>query len=68
MDGLKKPYHTIFGATWGCLAGALLFAAPIIILRIKDTVSLEEDLKFTDENLEDVAPVGVVAHNDKTDV
>lgn len=30
-------------------------------MRIKDTVSLEEDLKFSDETVEDVAPTRNVA-------
>ncbi|KAJ4414924.1 hypothetical protein N0V82_007636 [Gnomoniopsis sp. IMI 355080] len=54
LDGLGKPYNTIYGATWGLLAGALLIAAPIIFLKIKDTVPLEEDLKFSDETVDDV--------------
>lgn len=54
LDGLKKPYNTIFGATWGLLAASLIIAAPIIFMRIKDTVALEEDLKFSDERVEDV--------------
>lgn len=41
---------------WGLLGAALVFAAPVIWLKIKDTVSLEEDLKFSDETVEDVAP------------
>ncbi|EON95631.1 putative major facilitator superfamily transporter protein [Phaeoacremonium minimum UCRPA7] len=69
LDGLKKPYNTIFGATWGTLGAALVFAAPIILLRIKDTISLEEDLKYTDETVEDVAPVDVLPHHtDKAEV
>lgn len=65
LDGLKKPYDTVFGATWGLLAGALVVAAPLIFLKIKDTVSLEEDLKFSDETVEDVAPEGKLAAADK---
>ncbi|KAK3315456.1 major facilitator superfamily domain-containing protein [Apodospora peruviana] len=56
LDGLKKPYNTIFGATWGLCAAALIVAAPVIWLKIKDTVTLEEDLKFSDETVADVAP------------
>ncbi|KXX78320.1 hypothetical protein MMYC01_206241 [Madurella mycetomatis] len=56
LDGLRTPFDTMFGATWGLLGGALVFAAPVIWLKIKDTVSLEEDLKFSDETVEDVAP------------
>ncbi|KAL2261035.1 hypothetical protein VTK26DRAFT_4782 [Humicola hyalothermophila] len=54
LDGLKKPFDTIFGATWGLLAGALVLAAPLIWFKIKDTVSIEEDLKFSDETVQDV--------------
>lgn len=54
VDGLGKPYNTVYGVTWGLLAGALIIASPIIWLRIQDTVPLEEDLKFTDETVEDV--------------
>lgn len=56
LDGLKKPYNTMFGASWGLLAGALVFAAPVIWMKIQDTVPLEEDLKHTDETVGDVAP------------
>lgn len=54
LDGLKTPYMTLFGATWGCLAASLVIAAPVIILKIKDQVTMEEDLKFSDETIEDV--------------
>ncbi len=46
---------------WGLVAGALLIAAPVIFMRIQDTVTLEEDLKFSDETAEDVAPAKDVA-------
>jgi len=39
------------------LVGALLIAAPVIFLKIKDTVLLEDDLKFSDETVEEVAGV-----------
>ncbi|CCC05425.1 hypothetical protein SMACR_09175 [Sordaria macrospora] len=55
LDGLKKPFDTMFGATWGLLGGALLIAAPVIWMKIQDTVPLEEDLKFSDETVADVA-------------
>lgn len=64
VDGLRKPYNTIFGVTWGLLAGALVIAAPVVWLKLKDTVPLEEDLKFSDETVADVA--GVPAVSEKT--
>ncbi|KAJ6787967.1 hypothetical protein PWT90_07073 [Aphanocladium album] len=57
LDGLQLEYNTIFGATWGCLAASLLIAAPVIFMRIQDHVSIEEDLKFSDETIEDVVAV-----------
>lgn len=55
---------TMFAATWGVLAGSLLLAAPVVFLKIKDHVSIEEDLKFSDETIEDV----VVGTNKDVDV
>lgn len=57
IDALKVPFMDEFASNWGLLAGSLLLAAPLILLKIKDTVPLEEDLKFSDETLEDVKPV-----------
>lgn len=56
MDSDQTSYLTEFASTWGLLAGSLVIALPVIIWRIKDTVNLSEDLKFTDETLEEVAP------------
>ena len=54
MDGNKLPYVNMFASCWALLAASLLFALPVIWLKIKDTVSVEEDLKFSDETVEDV--------------
>jgi hypothetical protein len=45
-----------FASNWGLLCGALVVASPVIFIRIKDHVSIEEDLEGTDETLEDVLP------------
>jgi MFS family permease len=55
LDSLGVAFNTMFGVTWGILGGALLVASPVILFYIKDTVSIEEDLKFSDETIEDVA-------------
>ncbi|KAK3386635.1 major facilitator superfamily domain-containing protein [Podospora didyma] len=68
LDGLKTPYNTMFGATWGLLGAALVFAAPVIWMVIKDTVTLEEDLKFSDETLRDVAPTSQLPVGKEADV
>lgn len=54
LDERHTDFNAIFGATWGCLGASLLFAAPMVFWRIKDHVTLEEDLKFSDETMEDV--------------
>ncbi|CAI4218878.1 unnamed protein product [Parascedosporium putredinis] len=58
MDNRGTAYNTIFAATWGTLAGALVFAFPVIWLRIKDTVPIEDDLKNTDATLKDAVASG----------
>lgn len=54
LDGYKVPYMNLFISCWVLLAGSLIFALPVMIVKIKDTVPLEEDLKFTDETVDDV--------------
>ena len=54
LDGKKIPYVNMFASCWGLLAGSLLFALPVIFLKIKDTVSVEDDLRFSDETVDDV--------------
>jgi hypothetical protein len=54
LDGLKVPYMDLFISCWVLLAGSLVVALPVMLVKIKDTVPVEEDLKFTDETIEDV--------------
>ena len=56
LDGLKSPppYMNLFASCWVLLASSLVIALPVMILKIKDTVPVEEDLRFTDETIEDV--------------
>lgn len=56
IDNAEVPYMTNLAAAWGLLAGSLIVAAPVIFAKIKDTTSLEEDLKFSDETFDEVAP------------
>lgn len=48
-------------SNWGILSGSLLFALPVVFMRIRDTVPLEDDLKGTDETAEDVLPPDALA-------
>lgn len=61
IDALNAPFMNEFASNWGLLAGSLLFAAPVIFIKIKDTVPIEEDLKFSDETIADVAPTNMEA-------
>jgi hypothetical protein len=54
LDGYKVPYLNLFLSCWVLLAGSLVVALPVMLLKIKDTVPVEEDLRFTDETIEDV--------------
>ena len=54
LDGLKISYISEFASSWGLLAGSLLIALPVMLMTIKDTVSLEEDLKLSDETKAEV--------------
>lgn len=55
LDSDGVAFMTMFASSWGLLAGSLLIASPLIWFRISDHVSMEEDLKFSDETVEDVA-------------
>jgi len=46
----------MFASNLGLLAGSLLVALPVILLKVEDTVSLEKDVEFTDETVAEVAP------------
>ncbi|KAF2761391.1 MFS general substrate transporter [Pseudovirgaria hyperparasitica] len=60
LDNNHTPYINMFASCWALLAGSLLCVAPVLHFKVKDTVSLEEDLKFTDESFEDVAPTSAI--------
>jgi hypothetical protein len=58
LDSRKISFMAEYASNWGLLSFSLLGAAPGIFLKIKDTVSVEEDLAGTDETLADVLPQG----------
>jgi MFS family permease len=60
LDDLKIPFMNMFASNWGLLVGSLIIALPVFLWKVEDTVSLEKDLEFTDETVEDVAPKAVV--------
>ena len=52
---------TELAITWSLLAGSIIIAAPAIWLAIKDSVDLQEDIKFSDNTIEEVAPPAILA-------
>ncbi|KAL6812611.1 DUF895 domain membrane protein [Trichoderma camerunense] len=58
LDARKLSFKTEFITNWSLLAAALVFAAPVIFFKIKDHISVEEDLQGTDETIADVLPSG----------
>jgi hypothetical protein len=58
LDSNKLSFKGEFISNWVLLSISLLFAAPVIFLKIKDHVTVEEDLVGTDETLADVLPQG----------
>jgi hypothetical protein len=55
LDDHKTSFMGLFAASWALLAGSLVIALPLV-LRITDSVPLEEDVKFSDETVQEVAP------------
>ena len=51
-------YIRLLEACWGLLAGSLIIALPVIWLKIRDHVPIEDDIKFSDETVADVIPTG----------
>ncbi|KAI9741687.1 MAG: hypothetical protein M1834_000072 [Cirrosporium novae-zelandiae] len=54
LDALKIPYMNEFASCWALLGGSLLIALPVILMKVKDNVDVKEDIKFSDETIEDV--------------
>jgi hypothetical protein len=54
LDGLGTPYVNMFASCWGLLGGSLIVGLPVIWFKIKDTVPVEQDLKFSDETEADI--------------
>jgi hypothetical protein len=62
IDSKKVSYMAEFATNWGLLGFSVICAAPVIFMKIKDTVELEADLKNTDETIEDVLPTAKLQH------
>ncbi|KAI1330735.1 MFS general substrate transporter [Xylariaceae sp. FL0255] len=60
LDSAELSYETMYIVTFVLLAASLVIAAPVVFTKIKDTTDIEDDLKFSDETLEDVAPTAML--------
>ncbi|KAK4991191.1 hypothetical protein LTR50_001949 [Elasticomyces elasticus] len=54
LDATGRPFMNLFASSWALLAASLLLALPVILLKVRDHVSVEEDVRFTDETVADV--------------
>ncbi|KZW00733.1 MFS general substrate transporter [Exidia glandulosa HHB12029] len=43
IDAMKVPYMNIFLSTWALLVGGLVFALPMLYLRVKNTTDYEDE-------------------------
>jgi hypothetical protein len=55
LDDHKVSFMSLFAGSWTLLAVSLVIALPLV-LRVSDSVSLEDDVKFSDETVQEVAP------------
>lgn len=58
LDARELSYEGEFISNWALLGAALVFSAPVVFMKIKDHVALEEDVAGTDETLADILPEG----------
>lgn len=65
LDQRGASYLTELISCWVLLAGGLLVAFPVIWLKITDHVSIEDDLKFSDELVEEVVILETASQKSK---
>lgn len=59
IDAQGIRYMAQFASCWALVAGGLVVALPLIWFKVTNHTSIEEDLKFSDETFEEVAPLQV---------
>jgi hypothetical protein len=60
LDRHELSFMNEYASNFGLLCGSILVAAPVVFLKIRDTITVEEEIEGTDETLEDVLPPGTV--------
>ncbi|KAF4954504.1 hypothetical protein FSARC_12117 [Fusarium sarcochroum] len=63
LDARKVSFEAQFISNWVLLAASLVIAAPVIFLKVRDHVAVEQDLEGTDETLADVVPPQVLVNS-----
>jgi hypothetical protein len=63
LDDIGISYMGMFASNWALLAGSLVIALPVILWKVEDSTSLEKDIAFTDETIEEVAPKAIVTEH-----
>ena len=63
LDAEGTSYISMFASCWGLVGGSMLIALPVFLTKVPDHVDIEQDLKFTDETIEDVLVDPKVAHS-----
>lgn len=58
LDARGMSFKSQFISNWVLLSASLVIAAPVIFLKIRDHIDIDDDLKGTDETYEDVLPPG----------
>lgn len=64
-DAMRIPFMNIFASTWGLLAAGLLFALPMLYVRVKDHTELADEALARMDNTGHVQTVEEVAHANK---
>ncbi|KAJ7507441.1 MFS general substrate transporter [Mycena galericulata] len=61
-DAINTPYINMFASTWALCTAGLLFALPMIYLRVKDHTDLEDEVVARMDEHGNIIPTDVVAH------
>ncbi|KAF7331996.1 hypothetical protein MKEN_00079900 [Mycena kentingensis (nom. inval.)] len=61
IDAVKTPFINLFASTWALSGAGLLFALPMIYLRVKDTTELEDEAIIRMDEDGHVQPTEVAA-------
>ncbi|KAM5347754.1 hypothetical protein ACJ41O_007578 [Fusarium nematophilum] len=67
LDARKVSFEAQFISNWVLLSASLVIAAPVIFLKIRDHVAVEEDIAGTDETVADVVPPHLLGNSGRSE-